>query len=245
MWLLISKYREDIRPLHSGNSCKRLIPPKPTTAVLHEGKGLLCYFPPFSPILFLFDPKKSNVKVHRQNATMCSWWRSKQQFQSQGTGKPTWIFPWVSAGFRLDLQSQDGKNNRNPCALFMSSSSKEPRTLEVKPLGTAPFPGSCRQGELADTSSTGCSHPSGMPADVFSRRAEAAQGFCCWIRHSVAQAEILPLASSPAAAQRLAHAAGAAEPMWTSLGLHGLTAATHSLPAGSITGDFCPLSRKS
>lgn len=58
----------------------------------------------------------------------------------------------------------------------MPSSHEEPGTLEVKPSGAAPSPGSHmsrgRRGKLAGTSGTGCSHPSRMPADGFSRRAQ-------------------------------------------------------------------------
>lgn len=87
------------------------------------------------------------------------------------------VFPTGFRGLQVRPSGQGRKEHHKPLCFVhvFKQRGEEPGTLEVKPLGAARSPGSRtlrgRRGDLAGTSSTGCSHPSGMPADGFSRRA--------------------------------------------------------------------------
>ena len=79
------------------------------------------------------------------------------------------------SGLQVRPSGQGRKEQRKPLRFVHALKQQGARDTRGEPFGGCPVPGSrtlCgRQGELAGTSSTGCSHPSGMPADVFSRRA--------------------------------------------------------------------------
>lgn len=98
----------------------------------------------------------------------CSWWRSKPSFQSMEANKSFHRFQQASG---KDLQGKEGKKTQTLAVRSLGSSRWSLwRCCVPMPWGENGSRSSVRRNEPASTSGSDCSHPSGMPADGFSRR---------------------------------------------------------------------------
>lgn len=153
----------------------------------------------------------------------CSWWRSKPSFQSMEANKSFHRFQQASG---KDLQGKEGKKTQT---LALWSHPEAVRSLGssrwslwrccVHAMGRE-WKSFIRETERASKYIRQWLLPPKWDACrwFFQEASETAWGFCCWTRLSAAQAEPLPLALSPAAAQGLARAsrddpAAAARPL--------------------------------